>query len=218
MRCLLYYITDRMQFTGDEDARRRRLLDKTAEAARCGVDFIQLREKDLPGRELEFLAREALEIIRLETGNRKPESCLLINSRTDVALAVGADGVHLPANDLSPQEARTVWSKSGIAGREIVTISCHSEEDVRRAAVERVDFALFAPVFEKKDAPPAQAAGLEGLRRACQHKIPVFALGGVTLENARSCVDAGAFGIAAIRLFQQNDIDTVVRTLRADHP
>jgi thiamine-phosphate pyrophosphorylase len=215
MRCLLYYITDRKQFPGDERSRRQRLLKKIAEAAHGGVDFIQLREKDLSARDLEFLARETSEIIRQETGNQKPETRLLVNSRSDVAIAVGADGVHLPADDISPQEARTIWSKSG---PKTVTVSCHSEEDVRRAAAERADFALFAPVFEKKDAPPAPAAGLEHLRRACQHKIPVLALGGVTLENARSCLDAGAAGIAAIRLFQQHDIRMVVQALRTNNP
>src|SRR5437588_385583 len=92
MRCLLYYITDRKQFPGGEDSRRQRLLENIAEAARCGVDFIQLREKDLPSRELELLARQALGVIRShrETGNQNLETRLLINSRSDVALAMGA--------------------------------------------------------------------------------------------------------------------------------
>jgi thiamine-phosphate pyrophosphorylase len=73
---------------------------------------------------------------------------------------------------------------------------------------------LFAPVFEKKDLPSAQPVGLEALHRACQNRIPVLALGGVTLANARRCLDAGAAGIAGIRLFQENDIRTVVEALR----
>ena len=101
--CLLYYITDRSQFPGDELARRRALLDKIAEATRAGVDYIQLREKDLSTEELETLACEAARVISqssaLRTENRKPRTRLLINSRTDIALAVGADGVHLRSND-----------------------------------------------------------------------------------------------------------------------
>lgn len=216
MRCLLYYITDRKQFRGDEDSRCQRLLEKISEAARCRVDFIQLREKDLSGRELEFLGHQALHTIRLESGNQRPETRLLINSRTDVALAIGADGVHFPTGDISPQIVRTIWTKSGaraVAGG-IVSLSCHSEEDVRRAASEQADLAVFAPVFEKRDAPHVQPVGLEALRRACQHKVPVLALGGVTVENARSCLDAGAAGIAGIRLFQDNDMRTVVEALR----
>ncbi len=95
---LLYYITDRSQFTGDETARRSRLLTTISEAARCGVDYIQLREKDLSPSELEILAREAVQ--RLRTENQKLKTVFLINSRTDIALASGAQGVHLRSNDI----------------------------------------------------------------------------------------------------------------------
>lgn len=96
-----------------------------------------------------------------------------------------------------------------------MSVSCHFAGDVARAASEGADFAVFAPVFEKKDAPRTGSAGLDGLREACRQKIPVLALGGVTLTNARACIDAGATGIAAIRLFQENEIAEVVRHLRA---
>ena len=208
---LLLYITDRKQFPGDEKARQRALLAKIAEAARCGVDFIQLREKDLPARDLEALVRAA----RLRTENREPPTALLVNSRSDIALVCGAAGVHLPTDDLSPSEVRKIWAKAGHATQPLITVSCHSAHEVARAASEQADFAIFAPVFEKKDAPHASPAGLDGLREACRQKTPVLALGGVTLENARACVDAGAAGIAAIRLFQENEIADVVRLLKA---
>src|SRR5437868_6399056 len=103
-RCLLYYITDRSQFRGDEPTRRRALLAKVAEAAHAGVDYIQLREKDLSTRELETLARQVVAAVR----ENSPSTRVLINSRADVALAVGADGVHLRADDLWPREVRAV--------------------------------------------------------------------------------------------------------------
>ena len=232
-RCLLYYITDRSAFPGDEPARRRRLLEKIAEAARAGVDYIQLREKDLPAGELESLARDALSILhesaKLRTESREPGTALLINSRTDVALAVQAEGVHLRGDDISPQEVRKIWKcgagtpfdklTAGSArppspGDPLIAVSCHSPAEATQAATNAATFAVFAPVFEKKDASRMQPAGLTRLTEACRVKIPVLALGGVTLENALSCLDAGAAGIAAIRLFQENDIAAVVSRLR----
>ena len=218
---LLYYITDRTAFPGDEAMRCRRLLEKIAEAARHGVDYIQLREKDLSARELESLAREAIRIIG-QAGNRATNH-LLINSRTDVALATAAAGVHLPANDVSPTEVRAAWQGkcgAGAIAREIspqaplVAVSCHSPQEVTQAASNSATFAVFAPVFEKKDTPTAHPTGLDALHQACRAKLPVLALGGVTLQNAESCLQAGAAGIAAIRLFQENDIATIVRELR----
>jgi thiamine-phosphate pyrophosphorylase len=211
-RCLLYYITDRSQFRGDECARRRVLLAKVAEAARAGIDYIQLREKDLSTRELECLAQEVVGLVRENSSSRR----LLINSRADVALAAGADGVHLRADDISPAEVRAVVQLSAHqpppTDHFLVAASCHTAADVFRAESEAADFAVFAPVFEKKDTQPR---GLSALREACRAKIPVLALGGVNLENAASCLNAGAAGIAAIRLFQENTIEDVVRALRA---
>jgi thiamine-phosphate pyrophosphorylase len=222
---LLYYITDRTAFAPDEPTRRRRLLEKIHEAAVAGVDYIQLREKDLSTRELESLAQDAASIIRqLRTENREPRTALLLNSRTDVALAVQADGVHLHSDDLSPEEVRKIWKKCGevLCGpgthaRQLsppepqIAVSCHSPEEVVRAAAHGATFAVFAPVFEKKDASPT---GLAALREACKSKIPVLALGGITLSNAPSCLADGAAGIAAIRLFQDNNIEHIVRRLR----
>ncbi len=221
--CLLYYITDRSQFPGDESARRRSLLERIAEATRAGVDYIQLREKDLSARELEALSREALrEITGLRTENRELRTRLLINSRTDVALAAGADGVHLRSDDISPADVRRVIEHtSGSSSHDSlstihfsVAVSCHSKEEVYRAASERADFAVFGPVFEKRNQPGDNPSGLAALREACQATIPVLALGGVTLENAAACLEAGAAGIAAIRLFQENKIEDAVRALR----
>jgi thiamine-phosphate pyrophosphorylase len=208
---LLCYITDRTHFPGDENTRRRALLAKIAEASRYGVDLIQLREKDLSTRELEGLTVAALRVIGENPGGSA--SRLLINSRSDIAIACGANGVHLRSDDVSPSEARKIWRRAaGYAG--LISVSCHSATDVARAASEGADLAMFAPVFEKKDAPRTSAAGLDGLREACRQKIPVLALGGISLSNARDCIDTGAAGIAAIRLFQENNIADVVRQLK----
>jgi thiamine-phosphate pyrophosphorylase len=231
--CVLYYITDRTAFAADEPTRRKRLLEKIAEAARAGVDYIQLREKNLPTRELELLACEAAQIIR----DLKPLSpspwplapALLVNSRTDIALAVVADGVHLRSDDISPQTVRKIWLcggrpcgagtpvdklRAGSAREPMIAVSCHSPEEVRDAARQAASFAVFAPVFEKKDSPATKPGSLAGLEEACRATIPVLAMGGITLGNAEACLHAGAAGIAAIRLFQENDVARIVRHLR----
>jgi thiamine-phosphate pyrophosphorylase len=234
---LLYYITDRTAFAADEPTRRRLLLAKISEAARANVDYIQLREKDLPTRDLESLAREAVTVIaQLRTEKRELRTALLINSRTDVAIAVGAEGVHLRSDDISPNDITAIWGKTpagtaalGCPAEQsaaptepgdkkissqppIVGVSCHAPEEVRQAEQNGAAFAVFAPVFEKKY---ATAAGLNLLHEVCQTNIPVLALGGITLSNARSCLAAGAAGIAAIRLFQENNIAEAAQKLRS---
>jgi thiamine-phosphate pyrophosphorylase len=215
---LLYYITDRRQFPGSAAEQRAALLKKIAEAARCGVDYIQLREKDLSARELLELAEEAAAAIRStapkqpKTVTQKPGTLLLINSRVDVALACGADGVHLRSDDISAADARAVWMKAAGNRDGLIACSCHSAEEVRRVESEGANFAVFAPVFEKGR---ERGVGLEALRAACRVNIPVLALGGVTLDNAQASREAGAAGIAGIRLFQDNDVAEVVSRLRA---
>jgi thiamine-phosphate pyrophosphorylase len=220
---LLYYITDRTQFPGDESARLRALLAKVSECARAGVDYIQLREKDLSGRELEVLAREALQ----QVGAAGSKTRLLVNSRTDIAIACGLDGVHLRSGDEDPSagDVRAIFATAG-ARRPIIAASCHSEAEVEMAESQAADFVVFAPIFEKSG---ALGRGLSELRRICSHisaadgkteavaraRLPVLALGGVTLENAVDCARAGAAGVAGIRLFQHNEVAAVVSKLRA---
>src|SRR5580704_6454899 len=190
----LYYITSRAAFFGDERTRRHRLLNKIAEAASQGIDYIQIREKDMPTPELESLAHEAMQILRgqaVATGKRQPATALLINSRIDIALATQAAGVHLPADDVSPEDVRTAWKRgegksgAGTATREIsrrdplIAVSCHSPQEVTQAAANQATFAVFAPVFEKQDARGSIPTGLRSLHQACGAKIPVLALGGV---------------------------------------
>lgn len=218
----LYYITDRTQLAGDETLRREKLLAKIGEAASAGIDYIQLRERDLGSRELERLAAEA--VARVSAAKSKTR--LLINSRIDIALACGADGVHLRSDDIAASEARAIWTKSAGTTNCVIGVSCHSLEDVLLAEAHAADFVVFGPVFGKQGStqPPV---GLEALAKVVRRggtidrkieagqtlRMPVLALGGVTETNAIECARTGAAGIAAIRLFQENEIAEVVRRL-----
>jgi thiamine-phosphate pyrophosphorylase len=211
-RFLLYYITDRKQLPGNPEAKERRLLEKITACAAAGVDLIQLREKDLTGRELEALARKAMAVLPASSPTR-----LLINSRLDVALACGMHGVHLPAHDLLPSDVRMVWDRAG-RFPPVIGVSVHSLEEAAKAEAHGADFAVFGPVFEKSS--QANPPGLEQLRQACRRpdratiSMPLLALGGVSLENAKQCLEAGASGLAGIRLFQENEIEELVARLR----
>jgi thiamine-phosphate pyrophosphorylase len=211
MALKLYYITDRRQFPGERAEQERRLLAKIAECGAAEVEYIQLREKDLHGRALEDLAHKALAAL----GGSRTQ--LLINSRTDVALACGAHGVHLPANDLPASEVRAIFARAD-RNEPVIGVSTHSAAEVASAEAHGASFAVFGPVFAKNGS--ANSEGLEQLRAIChrteaaQPPMPIWALGGVTLENAQQCALAGAAGIAAIRLFQLGDVHAVVKKLR----
>jgi thiamine-phosphate pyrophosphorylase len=222
---LTYYITDRMQFVGTEPDRRAQLLLTIRKAAAAGVEYIQLREKDLCIRELELLARETLRIIRAESTSK-----LLINHRTDVALAIGADGVHLTGADIYASDARALTAGTRRAERFLIAATCHSSQQVRLAESHGADFSVLAPVFEKVGIIK-NGIGLEELRRAAhvdkkpdlrveagdtRRTFPVFALGGVNLQRVALCAESGAAGIAGIRLFQQcADLQSLIRSIRS---
>ncbi len=213
---LLYYITDRSAFLGTEAERRSAVIRRIGEAARAGVDYIQLREKDLSARELEQLAHEAARAVRDNSERTK----LLINSRTDIALACGADGVHLPGDDLAASEVRTLWMKCS-ERPPIIGVSAHSIADARLAYSHGANFVVLAPIFQKINTS-AKELGLETLRQACSELVAVdrvqgfsvLALGGVNLENAAACLAAGASGVAGIRLFQTGSSAETMRRLR----
>jgi thiamine-phosphate pyrophosphorylase len=213
---LLYYITDRRGFAGTDAEQRTALLRRIAQAAGAGVDYIQLRDKDLSSRDLERLAREAIGAVRDNSSNTK----LLINGRADVALACGTDGVHLPSGELPASEIRALWMKCCHL-EPVIGVSAHSLADVREAATQGANFAVLAPIFEKVQTD-VKGIGLEVLREAAgkpgdatEARLAVLALGGVNLTNARACLEAGAAGLAGIRLFQSGDLLETVRQLRA---
>jgi len=177
--------------------RVRLLQDSIRRVAAAGIDWIQIREKDLEARSL-------VELVRLAVAEARSASTkVLVNDRLDVALAAGAAGVHLGENSL-PVETVSEWRRS--AGRLDfrIGVSCHSSDSARAAERGGADYILFGPVF----ATPSKASfgppqGIERLREVCAAvEIPVLAIGGVNAENVVACITAGAAGIAAIRLVQ----------------
>ena len=186
---------------------RSALLEQVARLAAAGVEFIQVREKGLPVRDLADLAREMLAVLRRSdsTSPSGPGTRLLINTRADVAAATGADGVHLPPGDtLTPGQVRDLYGLIGLP-RPIVSRACHTLDEIARAREERPDLILFSPVFGKRiGEDQMEGVGIDRLRAACvaAGEIPVLALGGVTEENAGECLAAGAAGFAGIRCFR----------------
>ena len=165
------------------------ITDSAAVAARSeSAHMIQVRAKDLSGRELYLLVQQVLAC------TKKP---VLVNTRLDVALACGAAGVHLPANSIAPSELRRITPKHFLIG-----VSCHTVEELQAAEREQADFAVFGPVFTSPT-KPVSPIGLEALRLAIRSvsRLPVYALGGVTEANAPLCAEAGAAGVAGISLF-----------------
>ncbi len=163
------------------------------------VDFVQLRAKDRDAGELVWLARKVIG----ELGGR---TRLLINGRVDVALAAGAAGVHLTSHpdELTPDQVQHMFALAG-AAKPVVSASCHTLAEVERARDQAADLILFGPVFEKRVGKEviATGVGLDMLRQACTAagSVQVLAIGGVTAANAPQCIEAGAAGVAGIRLF-----------------
>lgn len=197
----LYLVTDRQRTAG------RPLIDVIEAALQGGVDAVQLREKDLSGAALFALA------CRLRELTRRYGVRLLINDRIDVALAVGADGVHLPVDSFAPADARRLLGASALVGASI-----HSVEQARAAAAGGADFVVVGPVF---DTPSKRAfgapLGLEALVQVTQAvTVPVYAIGGLTVDRVQSVRQRGACGIAVIAaILEADDPRAAAAALRA---
>ncbi|MFB3817334.1 MAG: thiamine phosphate synthase [Candidatus Methylomirabilales bacterium] len=179
----VYLVTDRHQAGG------RELVEVVEQALLGGVRAVQLREKDLPTDQLYRLAE------RLLARTRARGAALLVNDRVDVAMAVGADGVHLGRGSLPPEEARRLLGPGALVG-----VSCHSVAEVREAAQGGADFVVLGPIYatpsKARYGPPLSPAVLRAAREALS--IPILAIGGITAARIPEAIQAGADGVALI--------------------
>jgi len=221
---LLCYVTDRHLLRSQQPsgaASAEDLLVCIERAFAAGVDWIQIREKDLPARELLEIARRAIAVTRQEADAR---TRVIVNDRLDVAIAAGAAGVHLGGDSIPVAEA-VQWCRAGNAPPDfMVGASCHDVQEAIAAERAGGNYIFFGPIYEtpakmKFGAPQ----GVDKLAEVCRSvQTPVLAIGGIDEENAGTCLRAGAAGIAAIRLFQQSSdaaaLGGVVTGLRAIRP
>jgi thiamine-phosphate pyrophosphorylase len=200
------YVTDRKSLGMGEGCAG--VLARIRMAAEAGVDWVQIREKNLAGRDLMELARDAVQALDAAAGvsasGARFVTRVIVNDRLDVALASGAAGVHLGRESVSAREV-VRWCRSGNAPAEfLVGVSCHSLEEAREAESAGANYIFFGPVFDTPSKRGmGEAQGVARLAEICSGVgIPVMAIGGVGVENGRECIRAGAAGIAAIRMFQ----------------
>jgi thiamine-phosphate pyrophosphorylase len=245
---ILCYVTSRRELvsaeaahvtpaSGRPDDALAPLGERIRSAIAAGVDWVQVREKDLAARLLLDIVKQAVAAAREASDRRLPGGLadpspaaaatkILVNDRLDVALAAGADGVHLggesaPVDEVARWRARRTatpgCAPSSLSDTFLIGVSCHSLDEALAAEAGGADYIFFGPVF---DTPSKRAfgppRGLARLSKVCRAvKIPVLAIGGLTLENAGDCLRAGAAGIAAIRLFQEAaDIAKLAAALR----
>jgi len=192
----LTLVSDRRRVPGED------LPGLARAAARAGVDFVQVREKDLPGRALR-------DLVAAVVGAVEGTACrVLVNGRPDVARVAGAHGVQLPEDGLALADVKRAFP--GL----LLAASRHTLEGARRAEDEGADFVVLGPVFTTPG--KERALGIEALASAAGAlRIPVHAIGGIDARTAPSVIAAGAAGIAAIRAFLEGRLQETVRALRA---
>jgi thiamine-phosphate pyrophosphorylase len=195
----LYVITDTKLIP------RRRFVDTVEAALRGGATMVQLREKEAPQEEVIQLGRELLAV------TRRYGALLIINDHPSVAKAVGADGAHVGREDPPVTETRALLGPEAIIGA-----SCYG--DVARAAAaeqEGADYVAFGTPFPSPTKTKRTDISLGIFREVKQRvKIPVFAIGGITIDNARQVIDAGADGIAVVSgVFAAGDVEAAARAL-----
>jgi len=207
----LCYVTDRRALRAAPDNSQSVLLGKIAEATQAGLDWIQLREKGLDGRELSALTARTVEL-------SGPYCQVLLNDRLDVASASGAAGVHLGEQSIPVAEAVRFRKERRLPDEFLIGASVHSLGGALAAEKAGASYIVFGPVFDTPSKSMfGEPQGIDALKLVCGGvSIPVLAIGGITLENVEACIQAGAQGIAAIRLFQDaKDLRGVTQKLRA---
>jgi thiamine-phosphate pyrophosphorylase len=227
---LLCYVTDRRSLPVANSADSiDALTRKIAEIAATGVDWVQIREKDLTAGALASLTRKSLRIAASSSAKSSCATRVLVNDRLDAAIAERADGVHLSVKSLPVREAKrliqSALAKQAVGKSFLVGASCHSLEAAKAAEHDGADYIFFGPIFptpSKQQFGPPQ--GIQSLQQVCRTvSVPVLAIGGVTLDNAASCIHAGAAGVAAIRLFQDaldpiSAVDRLRQVVTDSHP
>ena len=184
-----HFVTDRRRFDMSTDD----LVARARHAVQAGVDVIQVRERDLPDRQLTALVRQVVEVAA------ESKTRVLVNDRADIAIVAGAAGVHLRGDSPPAGRAREMTPEGFIIGR-----SVHSLADVDAVvAAEGCDYLMFGTIFPSEGKPEGHpVAGLDALREVCARSpLPVIAIGGITGERLAAVRDAGAAGFAAIGMF-----------------
>lgn len=201
-RPILCFITNRRLYADDDRTAWARVLDAVRAAAVAGVDLIQIRERDLDGGALLTLAREAI------ARTTRTAARVLVNDRVDVAMAAGAHGVHLRGDSMPATRVRNLVP-AFLIGRSVHGIDEASARDVH----EGCDYLLAGTVFPTPSKAQGHALlGVDGLSRLCAVvRLPVIAVGGMSIERSAEVARAGAAGVAGIRLFA--DPSTVAETV-----
>ena len=222
MKRIVCYVTDSQSLGLTEP--RSDILAKIEAAVGAGVDWVQIREKGMPARQLLAIASAAVGMT-----NRKPAppaeadrhgALILVNDRLDIALAGDAAGIHLGRESLPARDV-IGWRRREMVTDLMVGLSCHTIDELLQAEGVGVDYAFFGPVFDSPAKRPfGPPLGIAKLAAGCRAtRLRVIAIGGVTPENSAECLHAGAAGIAAIRMFQQTwesaELKTVVERLQS---
>jgi thiamine-phosphate pyrophosphorylase len=182
-----------MMITSDVD--ESLLVPRVERALAAGVDYVQLRRVNRPGREVETLAKRIAGLAPTARGR------LLVNGRLDVALSSRAKGVHLPSRGLPVGEVRKVAPPGFVVSR-----STHQRAEVERAFDEGASFVVFGPIFPTASKPGHPGVGLKALENAVSSApIPVYALGGIAPDRIAQIAETGAHGIAGISIFEEED-------------
>jgi len=212
-RNIACYVTDG-QLLGSSPVSALR--ERVQQAIEAGADWIQIREKNLEGRQLLELTRAA---VRMAQEHGHAGIRVIVNDRADVAIAAGAGGVHLGGSSASAKDV-AAWLRSSAATKDFwLGVSCHSLEGVQEAEHAGADYVFLGPIFDTPSkrlyGAPLGLATLRGASRAS--RVPVIAIGGIDLRGVAACLEAGAAGIAAIRLFQDRDAANVREAVEKVH-